>query len=140
MSRTTRTVLFLAATFGVIAFAQSDRGRISGRVLGPTGAVVPNAVVTAENPNTDLKRETKAGPDGAFLVDSLLSPTYKVAASAPGFATTVISDFFLLVGQERTLDVKLQPSAVQERVTVSSGALAELDIHPDHWAALTPPQ
>src|SRR5215472_5105311 len=127
MSRPTRTVAFLAATFGVIAFAQSDRGRISGRVLDPTGAVVPNAVVTVENPNTDLKREAKAGQDGVYLVDSLLSATYKVTASASGFATAIISDFPLSVGQERTLDIKLQPAAVQESVTVSSGALAELE-------------
>src|SRR5215467_2000245 len=107
MSRPTRTVAFLAATFGVIAFAQSDRGRISGRVLDPTGAVIPNAVVTVENPDTDLKRETKAASDGTYLVDSLLSATYKVTASAPGFATGIISELPLSVGQARTVDIHL---------------------------------
>jgi hypothetical protein len=122
-----RTIVLLAAVCSVTAFAQSDRGRISGRVLDPTGAVVPSAVVTVENPSTDLRRETKAGADGIYLVDSLLSATYKVSASAPGFAMAVISEFPLSVGQERTLDIHLQPAAVQDSVTVASGALADLE-------------
>src|SRR5262249_41208408 len=125
-----RRDVFLSISIFVLTtslLGQSDRGRISGRVLDPSGAVVSGATVTVENPGTDLKRETNTGADGAYLVDSLLASTYKVSVNAAGFATTVLSDLPLSVGQNRTLDIHLQPASVRESVTVASGALAEVE-------------
>ncbi len=122
-----RKSVLLALLSCAVAFAQSDRGRISGRVLDPTGATVANATIVVANPSTDLKRETNTGTDGLYLVDTLLSATYQVTASAPGFASTVISDLPLSAGQSRVLDIHLQPASLQESVTVSSGALAEVE-------------
>jgi hypothetical protein len=110
-----------------VAFAQSDRGRITGRVLDLTGASIPNATVIVENPNTDVKRQVSSGADGLYLVDGLLSATYSVTATASGFATSLVSDLPLAAGQERALDIHLGPASVSESITVSSGALAETE-------------
>jgi hypothetical protein len=118
-------VLFL--TLSAAAFAQSDRGHISGRVLDSTGSAVPNATVTVENKTTGAKREATASAEGVYEVDELLSSTYTVTAVARGFAETVISELPLAAGQERTVDFRLQPASVQQSVTVASGALAEVD-------------
>lgn len=122
-----RKVLLAAALLSALAFGQSDRARITGRVLDPTGASIPNATVVVDNPNTDVKRQVTSGVDGLYLVDGLLSATYSVTATAPGFATSVVSNLPLSAGQERTLDMHLGPASVQESITVSSGALAETE-------------
>src|SRR5262249_4154070 len=121
-----RHVVILALTSAAV-FAQSDRGRISGRVLDPTGSSVGGATIVVENPSTDLRRETVSAPDGGYRVNSLLAATYKVTTTAPGFATAVVSDLVLSVGQERVLDIHLQPASVRESITVASGALAEVE-------------
>ncbi|HKE27073.1 MAG TPA: carboxypeptidase regulatory-like domain-containing protein [Bryobacteraceae bacterium] len=122
-----RFAVAIAAMLATAAFAQSDRGRISGRVFDPSGAVVPRAAIVVENPGKDLKRESVTDIDGTYLVDGLLSATYKITVSASGFAVSVISDVPLAVGQERVIDVHLQPASVKESVTVASGALAAID-------------
>jgi hypothetical protein len=108
-------------------FGQSDRGRIAGRILDPTGAAVANATIVVENLNTDSKRQTASGEDGRYLVDSLLSANYKVTASAPGFAESVLENLAISAGQQRQFDIHLQPASVRESVTVASGALAEVE-------------
>src|SRR5215469_15565513 len=102
-----RFAVAIAAMLATAAFAQSDRGRISGRVFDPSGAVVPRAAIVVENPGKDLKRESVTDIDGTYLVDGLLSATYKITVSASGFAVSVISDVPLAVGQERVIDVHL---------------------------------
>ncbi|MBZ5636961.1 MAG: TonB-dependent receptor [Acidobacteriia bacterium] len=116
---------FLALT--VVAFSQSDRGRIAGRALDPSGASVPSATITVLNRTTEAKRQIVSAADGSYAVDGLLSATYTITASAPGFADAVVSDLPLSVGQSRTLDLHFQPATVKESVTVSSGGLAEVE-------------
>ena len=107
-------LVVLLALAGVAA-GQSDRGRITGRITDASGAVVATATVTVENLTTDARRQTNAGTDGRFLVDALLSSTYTVTATAPGFADTVVTDLVLSVGQERTLDFTLQPASFKRK-------------------------
>ena len=49
-----RAGLFFALTFltAVTAIAQSDRGTITGTVLDPAGAIIPDAAVEARNTAT----------------------------------------------------------------------------------------
>ena len=124
MFRSAALAVFLLST---VAFAQSDRGRISGRVFDPTGATVANAAIVVDNPSNDLRRESASAGDGFYQVDSLLSATYKVTVTAPGFASAVIENLSLSAGQARTLDIHLQPENVRESVTVESDALAAVE-------------
>ena len=100
-------LLFAAALLPLMA--QSDRGRIAGRVFDASGAVIANAAVRAANPATDYRRETRTGPDGRYLLESLLPASYTVTASAGGFADAAVSGLVLSVGQERILELRLQP-------------------------------
>ena len=52
----TALVLVVGLTTG--AFAQSDRGTITGTVVDPDGSVVPGASVVAENPENGARYET----------------------------------------------------------------------------------
>ncbi len=109
--------LMMSATL----FAQKITGDIEGNVTDSSGAVVPNATVTARNEGTDLTRTATSSGSGNFRITDLPIGSYKITAEAPGFKTVVRtaqieagavtrSDFALTVGQ-RTETVEVEGSA-----------------------------
>src|SRR5262245_13060954 len=102
--------------------AQSDRGRISGSAYDPSGAVVGGVIVRVLNPQTEAVRQTVADDKGFYLVDSLLPASYSVELSAPGYTDLPVSDVKLGVGEQRSLDLRLQLPGLKELVTVSAEA------------------
>jgi hypothetical protein len=108
-------------------YAQSDTGRIAGTVADITGNVVPNASVTVKNEKTGQMRKTMANNQGIYLVTQLGPSTYTVSAQANGMAPSEYSGVTLQVGQERTLNIVVQPATVTTEVTVSGGDLAVVD-------------
>src|SRR5262249_44417135 len=100
--------------------AQSDRGRISGAAYDPSGAIVGGATVRVLNPQTEAVREALTDEKGFYLVDSLLPASYNVVVSMPGFAELKVSDIKIGGGEQRSLDLHLQPAGLEESVTVSA--------------------
>src|SRR5580704_6616424 len=109
--------LMMSATL----FAQKITGDIEGNVTDSSGAVVPNATVTARNEGTDLTRTATSSGSGNFRITDLTIGSNKITAEAPGFKTVVRtaqieagavtrSDFALTVGQ-RTETVEVEGSA-----------------------------
>lgn len=77
-------LLFLA-TLAVPAFAQT--GRIGGVVKDQSGKPIKGATVVAENPQSSPSSFTATTDDkGRFSMIGLRAGTWKVTASAPGFA------------------------------------------------------
>jgi hypothetical protein len=72
------------------AFAQTDRGNITGTVTDPSGAVVSGAKVTATNLETNEVRETNTTDEGNFTLTELKAGPWKVNVEAQGFKTTTI--------------------------------------------------
>jgi hypothetical protein len=112
---------------GRLAPAQTDAGRIVGTVMDISGGVVPNATVTVKNERTGQERTVTTNDRGNFLALQLLPASYSVTATAPGFSPTKQPDVTVPVGQERTVNLVLQPSSVASEVTVSGGALVTTD-------------
>src|SRR5215475_13783029 len=108
--------------------AQSDRGRLSGVVFDPSGAVVARAALKIINTQTAAERTTASDDKGHYLVDSLLPATYKIAVEAPGFAALAVSEVLLGAGEERTLDLHLEPASLKEAVTVEARDEAQVQI------------
>src|SRR5947209_7565012 len=71
-------------------FAQSlgSAGTVSGSVVDPNGAVVPNATVTISNPITGYKRTANTGADGSFRFNDVPPNTYELSVSAADFETS----------------------------------------------------
>jgi len=61
---------------------------ISGTVLDPTGAVVPNATVEIHNPVSHFDRSTTTDKSGNFSFPNVPFNPYHMAVSATGFAQT----------------------------------------------------
>ncbi len=101
--------------------AQSDRGRLTGIVYDPSGAVVAHATVAADNSQTSAKREAVTDAMGHYLIDGLLPASDRVTISVAGFADLAVANVVLGAGEERTIDLHLKPAAVQNAITVDGG-------------------
>src|SRR4051812_40043202 len=67
------------------AFAQTATANINGYVRDASGAVVPNATVTAQMTEQQLVRTAESNSDGFYQILALPSGTYSVTFQAPGF-------------------------------------------------------
>jgi len=106
---------------------QMDVGRIAGTITDSTGAVIPAATVTVKNENTGRTLKVVANEKGVYFAAQLPPAQYTLTAEAGGMAPAQYTGISLQVGQERTLNVTLQPSTVNTEVVVSGGALTVID-------------
>ena len=112
--------LLLATSVAAHAFAQSDRGSITGTVTDPTGAVVPNAKITATSLDTAETREATSGDEGSYTLPELRAGRWRVSVEAQGFKTVTVEDYKVAVQVTHSLDFKLEIGAVADVVTVTS--------------------
>ncbi|MGZ4823110.1 MAG: carboxypeptidase-like regulatory domain-containing protein, partial [Terriglobales bacterium] len=80
-------VLLVAAT----AFAQST-ATLQGTVTDESGAVVPNARVTAVNQETNLQRSTVTDTTGNYLIPTLPVGTYRVEVETSGMQRQLVRE------------------------------------------------
>jgi hypothetical protein len=112
--------------YGVAAFAQSDRGSITGTVKDPSGALVPNAKVTATDITTGESREVTTTDNGTYTVPELKADPYRLTVEAPGFKTATIDRVEVAVQSTRRADVQLEIGDTSANVTISGGDTAQL--------------
>jgi len=110
--------------FAAACVAQSEIGgaSLNGTVTDPTGALVPNAKVTAVNVSTGLSRTTRTTDAGLYSFPGLPVGTYDLTIDATGFRTVKRTGLPLEVGAAATVDVRLEVGSAQETVTVEAGA------------------
>jgi hypothetical protein len=83
--RNTACALVVVAVLAPRLGAQGLTGQISGTIVDPSGAAVPNATVELRNTATALTRHTNTDGAGTFILTELLPGTYNLRVSAPGF-------------------------------------------------------
>lgn len=115
--------LLLLLSFTAALFAQSQ-ARLVGIVADSSGAVVSKVNITVVDTKTGVDRKTETDDRGAYALTNLTPSEYTVTAEAAGFATAKFTSIALLVGQERNLNITLQPASVSESITVESGELS----------------
>src|ERR1051325_430185 len=102
------------------ALGQGATGQITGTVTDAAGAVVPGASLTVTNPAPSLTREVVTGDEGGFAVPLLPPGRYKVEVSAKGFKRSIVTELEVNVTQTSTINLTLEPSAVEETVLVTA--------------------
>ena len=102
--------LFSAA----IATAQVGSASLSGVVQDQTGAAVPGATVTLENPLTGIPWTATSNGAGGFSFAAVPSGDYDLKVEKAGFAKFVQKDIHLDPGDSKTLsDIRLPIGAQQ---------------------------
>ena len=116
--------LFFSLTLCVgMAFGQAISGNLVGTVTDPTGAVVPNAEVTATNVGTNSPSVTHTNSTGEYRFDNLPVGTYAISVKAQGFRG-VVEHADVVLNKTGTVNAKLVPGAASETVEVSGAAPA----------------
>jgi hypothetical protein len=114
------TVLLTAT----LALAQT--ARISGRVLDPQGAVLPNASVQVTNQETRVKLEATTDDNGHFTVPYLAAGTYRILVRIAGFSDFE-TDLPVAMGQAVDFDMSLTISSSKSEVNVSGTAITQVE-------------
>src|SRR5688572_28549801 len=106
------------------AQAQGDARAVSmtGQVVDPTGAAVPQASVTARRLSNGVSRLTSVNAQGAFSITGLEAGDYEVTAAADGFAASM-QRMSLRAGDTR-LRFQLRVGDLTEDVVVLAGEIA----------------
>lgn len=115
------TMLLVAALAPTI-HAQEFRGTITGRIIDPQGASIPNAKVSVTLITTGAKSDTTSTADGQFTIPFLAPGDYRVEIQAPGFKRYVRDNFTVGSGERPELDAKLELGAATETVNVTAEA------------------
>src|SRR5260221_4786929 len=98
--------------------AQVTTTSISGTVIDPSGASVPNADVVATNVGTGLTRAVKTGSAGEYRIDQLPVGEYQVEVTAQGFKKFVSSGIKLEINLIARVDASIEIGAASESVAV----------------------
>jgi hypothetical protein len=122
MRRSILAMLFLVS-LQLPALAQTFRGAINGTVTDPSGAVVPNAKVTALDKATGIEHATISTSDGQFAFQDIPVGTYAVVVTAQGFPVLTVDNVLVTQGAIYTLPARLTISQQATTVEVSAAAL-----------------
>lgn len=104
--------------------AQLTSGNITGTVYDPTGATVPNAMVTARNSATGVENTTTTTGAGDFRFENLIVGAYMVSVAAPGFTRTEMRNVNVQLNQTVTTNVTLKVGQASTSVQVTDSAVA----------------
>ena len=105
-----------------IATGQTVTGSITGEVTDSSGAVVPDAAVTAHNLDTGVVTPTTTNSTGVFHIEFLPIGHYQVTVDKAGFNTETLPPFVLEVLQTANFNVKLTVGSSTTTVSVSAAA------------------
>ena len=111
-------MFFLCAS---TAYPQST-GTITGTVVDPTGAPVPNAAIAVKNSGTGEERKAATDSAGIYAVPSLPIGTYTVEVKSPGMASMTAGNVHLQVGSTMRQDFTLQIATASAAVEVEAHA------------------
>ncbi len=104
-----------------LTYAQATFGTITGTVMDPSSAAVPNASVTVRNQDTGLARTVATDVRGQYEVTHLNPGTYAVTAEAAGFRKFEHLDLVLRSLQTARVDVNLEVGAAGSEITITAG-------------------
>jgi len=86
--------------------AQTSSGTLRGRVTDPTGAVIPQATVTAAGP-TGKKTTAVTDSQGAYELKGLSPGNYTVSTAAKGFAVSTEQNVAIFADQVQQFNIAL---------------------------------
>src|SRR5437763_2618187 len=111
--------LLLLMTAPFHANGQAISGDLTGSILDPTGAGVPNAKVEAVNTATGVVATTTTNGSGEYRLSNLLPGTYNVNVTSARFAAGSLRNVRVNLNQIATANLTLQIGQTQTTVEVT---------------------
>ncbi len=105
-----------------IGYGQSTSGSLVGSVTDSTGAAIQGAKVRVTNTATSASFETMTNEAGDYSVANLPPATYAIHAELKGFRSVEVTELRLLLNQALRTDIRMEPGAVEQSITVTAGA------------------
>src|SRR5438445_7714258 len=93
-------------------------GALTGTVKDPSGAVIPNATVTATSVDTGQARTTMTWGDGVYHLSLLPPGNYRVRIESSGFKPVEVPSVTVAVTETAVLDRSLEVGAQAQTVIV----------------------
>ena len=118
-SRLAAFMVVLSLAWGFHAYAQSGGSStsVTGSVVDPTGAVVPNAVVELRNPVSGFERTVTTDSGGKFSIPNVPFNPYHLSVTGAGFAPSA-QDVDVRSTVPVAVIITLQVKGSSETVTV----------------------
>jgi hypothetical protein len=107
----------------VPAWGQTFQGSFAGTITDPSGAVVPDAVVTILEQDKGFSRSVTTGAGGNYGIPLLPPGRYAITVRKEGFDKTVRGPLALLVNQHMRVDITLKVGAQTATVTVEAAPI-----------------
>src|SRR5580658_7434994 len=108
--------------FALLASAQGTDAVVTGTVLDPAGAAMPDTSVTALNTDTGVSKTVKSDSAGVYEFPALPPGTYTLSADRSGFRKFVMAGLTLRTGDHVEQNLKLEVGATTESVQVTATA------------------
>ena len=123
-----RYLVLLFALFSVIGFLApsmwaQENATVTGTVLDPTGAVVPNVGINLTNTATGQVRQATSNSSGIYTFSNVGVGHFNLDATAPGFEKFTRTDIVVNTDQTLKEDVTLTVGNAAQTVTVQANAL-----------------
>ncbi|MGA7622928.1 MAG: carboxypeptidase-like regulatory domain-containing protein [Candidatus Acidiferrales bacterium] len=113
-------VAILALNSGSVFAQTGGTGIVVGTVTDPSGAAVPKATVTLTDTATNAERTAITNEAGRYNFPNVPPGNYNLAISKAGFRVGEIVNQTVVVGESRTLDLKLEIGATTQVVEVTA--------------------
>jgi hypothetical protein len=114
--------LGLLFCFPLAAKAQQETATVTGEVRDASGAVVPKAIITVTNVETNIGLRTESNEIGAYIVPSLKPGPYSITVEKAGFKRLLRSGITLQVNQTIRIDLTLEVGELSTAVEVVEAA------------------
>ena len=121
MTKHIRYVFLVGALLGALSQlpGQTFRGELKGNVEDASGAVLPDARVTATNKGTGVGRAVVTSSTGEFSIPDLQPGVYEVSAAKPGFQEQR-SEVEIVVSRVASVNFKLGVASQVAAVEVTA--------------------
>jgi hypothetical protein len=114
--------LALFSAFALAAFAQTERGTITGTVSDPAGAVIAGARLSLVNTATGAQYQAATSETGNYTFSQLPIGPYQLTVAVAGFKTYIRQNLNVQAAQTIREDVVLEVGTAAESVTVTAEA------------------
>lgn len=103
------------------------RASIQGTVTDPAGSVIPGAIITLTDTETNNKQTATSNGSGTYNFNALPPDHFNITATAPGFKQQDILNLQLNPEQANAVNIKMQLGESSTSVSVKGDQVATLD-------------